>query len=303
MGVWHHLPRWFVGVILCTGLFTHAAVYAHTKPSTKILTARITDARGRIATRSFYVDIYTATSRQSNRQFNTQQKLSPKPLAIVLHGRPATEQARKTLRTSHLRSTVRYLQQLGYIVAVPTRIGYGKSTGSDIEAAGTCYKRDYATGLQAASAQTLAVLNTLRRQANIATTGTVLLGHSYGGLVALATAARQPAGIRAVINISGGAGGNPRKHPKQPCGVRNLQQQLSQYGRRARHVPTVWIYAKNDQYWGKAIPRQWHNAYQQAGGIAHFYHVGRLGADGHTLFTHFPKVWQKKAAKWLRISK
>lgn len=257
---------------------------------TQIFTVRIKNAQLRMMSHSFYVHLYQTPSTQ------------PKPLAVILHGRAASEAARASLSTTQFTHSVRHLLKLGYVVAVPIRMGYGISTGKDIEAAGTCYKRDYAAGLQAAASQTLAAINRLRRQADIAATGTVLIGHSYGGMVALATAAKQPMGIRAVINISGGAGGNPHKHPKQPCGVRNMQQQLKRYGRTSR-VPSVWIYAENDRFWGAAIPQKWLQAYRQTGGVAYFYNVGKRGADGHTLFSHFPSVWQKKAAPWLRLSK
>lgn len=292
----------FVAVISGSGR-VHARKPILPQAKTRLFTAHIKDTRGRIMTRSFYANIYTYKNKK--RRTNTapstlKPKPKPKPLAIVLHGRAATEKARVTMPTQQFHSTVRYLLKLGYTVVVPTRIGYGKSTGADLEAAGTCYKRDYAAGLQAAATQTLAVLNTMRRQADIAPTGTVLIGHSYGGIVALATAAKQPMGIRAVINISGGAGGNPYKHPKKPCAVRNLQKQLSRYGRTSR-VPSVWIYAENDRFWGADIPQQWLQSYRHAGGVAYFYNVGQLGFDGHTLFSHFPKLWQKKSNKWLQL--
>lgn len=289
--------------VLCGIVCISSTVHARLPIQTRVLTARITDAYGRIATRSFYVDIYKNKTTNRSKMFKkpNNNNIGAKPLAVILHGRAATEKARATMRTNQFDNAISYLLNLGYIVAVPTRIGYGKSTGADLEAAGTCYKRDYARGLQAAATQTLAVLNTIRLDVDVAPTGTVLIGNSYGGIVALATAARQPAGIRTVINISGGAGGNPYKHPKNPCGVRNLQKQLHSYGKHSHRIPTVWIYAANDKYWGAKIPRQWLQTYRYAGGVAHFYNVERLGVDGHTVFTHFPQVWQSKATKWLRL--
>ena len=48
----------------------------------------------------------------------------------------------------------------------------------------------------------------VRKRPGVADDRTVLVGHSYGGIAALAAAARKPAGVRAVINVSGGAGGD-----------------------------------------------------------------------------------------------
>ncbi|MDO5652737.1 MAG: alpha/beta hydrolase [Brachymonas sp.] len=266
------------------------AAHAAVREQGMWLVASLPDDRGRILSRSFFVSVHVDDRTRG-----------PRPLAVLLHGRPADEKSRVTLGRARFTAAVNYLTRMGYVVAVPTRVGYGVSTGPDLEASGSCTQRNFAPGFDAAAKQTEVVIQTLRRRPDVSATGTVLIGHSYGGVVALATAARLPQGVRAVVNVSGGAGGDPQRRPQQPCSVQELAQQMRQFGRN-NPVPSVWIYAENDQFFGATTPRMWFDAYRQAGGKAQFINVGRRGTDGHTLFTHFTGVWQKEAAPWLRLA-
>ncbi|WP_230681149.1 hypothetical protein [Paracidovorax cattleyae] len=56
-----------------------------------------------------------------------------------------------------------------------------------------------------------------------------------------------------------------------------------QLGTQVR-VPTLWLYAENDQYWGPDMPRQWFGAFREGGDDAQFIAAPALeGADGHNL--------------------
>ena len=276
---------WLLGFAFCCAASQARAAVREQYLS---LAVPITDASGTTSSYAVQLTLHADAARAPR----------PRPLAVVLHGRAPDAGGRLALGRAQFPATVKWLTQRGYTVAVPTRVGYGITGGPDLEASGTCYRRTYAPGLNAATTQALAVINTLRQRPDVARTGTVLIGHSYGGIVALATAARQPAGIAAVINVSGGAGGDPQQRPAQPCSVPELGQQLRQYGSTSR-TPTLWLYASNDRFFGTAAPQQWLNAYRQTGGVAQFADVGPRGVDGHTLFTHFPTVWQAQAAPFL----
>ena len=220
------------------------------------------------------------------------------PVAVILHGRPADSAAKADMGRARFSAAVDFFVQRGYVVAVPTRIGYGVTGGRDVEASGNCERREFGPGFQAAVDQTLAVLEAVRKRPAIAQDRTVLVGHSYGGIVALAVAARKPAGLQAVVNVSGGAGGDSRLRPGQPCSTFPLAQQLRSFGTAVR-VPTLWLYASNDRYFGATVPKQWFDAYSRIGGTGEFVDVGRVGADGHALFTHFPGIWQPRVASFL----
>ncbi|WP_323031627.1 alpha/beta hydrolase family protein [Brachymonas denitrificans] len=221
------------------------------------------------------------------------------PVAIILHGRPADSAAKADMGRARFSAAVDFFVKRGYVVAVPTRIGYGVTGGRDVEASGNCERREFGPGFQAAADQALAVLEVVRKRPGVAHDRTVLVGHSYGGIVALAAAARKPAGLQ----CGGQCVWRSRRRSQatswqQPCSTFPLAQQLRSFGTAVR-VPTLWLYATNDRYFGATVPKQWFDAYSRIGGAGEFVDVGRVGADGHALFTHFPGIWQPRVASFL----
>jgi len=85
------------------------------------------------------------------------------------------------------------------------------------------------------------------------------VGTSMGGISTIALAARNPEGVVAAINFAGGKGGDPLGRPGNPCAPEKLAQSYAAFGKTAR-VPTLWLYAENDLYWGAELPKQWHKA-------------------------------------------
>ena len=247
----------------------------------------VKDRAGQVETRLVRTSLFRDDANKSNA-----------PVAIILHGRPADSAAKADMGWARFSAAVDFFVKRGYVVAVPTRIGYGVTGGRDVEASGNCERREFGPGFQAAADQALAVLEVVRKRPGVADDRTVLVGHSYGGIAALAAAARKPAGVLAVINVSGGAGGDPKLRPQQPCSTFPLAQQLRSFGTSVR-VPTLWLYATNDRYFGDTVPKQWFDAYSRIGGAGEFVDVGRVGADGHALFTHFPGIWQPRVASFL----
>ena len=147
-------------------------------------------------------------------------------------------------------------------------------------------------------AQTLAVLEAVRNRPDAAKDRAVIVGQSYGGATAVATAAQNPPGVVGAINFAGGSGGNPATQPQQPCAPHLLERLYRGYGETAR-VPMLWLYTENDMYFGPTYPRAWHAAFVAAGGKAGFVQFPPHGDDGHSLFTRFPSVWQPRVAEFL----
>ena len=63
-------------------------------------------------------------------------------------------------------------------------------------------------------------------------------------------------GVKAAVNFAGGAGGDPEKRTGAPCQPERIGATFGAYGARGG-VPTLWLYAPNDRYWGAAYPKQW----------------------------------------------
>ncbi len=223
----------------------------------------------------------------------------PKPIAIVMHGRAADAVKRATMGRATYKTNAHWLAEQGFVVAVPTRIGYGVSGSEDAEDSGSCSGKNYHPAYQAAADQTLVVLRHMQQRPDVDKLRTVVIGQSFGGATAMTLASMNPEGIKAAINFAGGGGGNPVTQPGQPCAAHRLEQMFGNYGKTAR-IPTLWIYTENDQWMGAKYPAQWHQAFVNAGGVGEFVQFGPNGKDGHGLFTQAPEVWRPKVQAFLK---
>lgn len=222
----------------------------------------------------------------------------PAPVLVLNHGRAPDAQDRAALGRARYSDASRYFVRRGFIVAVPTRIGYGVSGGEDVENTGSCSRRDYPPGYAATADETLAVLAAVRQRPGAARDRAVVVGQSFGGAASIAVAARNAPGIQAVVNFAGGGGGNPATQPQRPCSTAQMERLFGQYGKTAR-IPSLWIYAENDQYFGPVYPREWFAAFQGAGGTGEFVQLPPQGDDGHQTFARFPAAWQPRVSAFL----
>lgn len=225
----------------------------------------------------------------------------PYPLLVLNHGRAWDPAARAALGRARYLAASRWFAGLGFMVAVPTRVGYGVTGGEDVEDSGPCNRKTYEPAYAASTSQTLAVIDALRARAAVAKDRTVVVGQSFGGTTAIAIAALNTPGVQAAINFAGGGGGNPTTRPQQPCGQPLLERLFANYGKTAR-IPTLWIYSENDMYFGPRLPRQWFSAFQAAGGIGEFTLFPPFGNDGHALFARAPQTWQPRVREFLRAN-
>jgi len=94
----------------------------------------------------------------------------------------------------------------------------------------------------------------------------------------MALSARNPKNLRGVINISGGL--RMLNCPKEDA----LVQAFKEYGAKSR-VPTLWMYAKNDSFFGPDLVQRMRDAFFDGGGDVKFVMFDAIGQDGHTLFS------------------
>jgi dienelactone hydrolase len=252
------------------------------------LPVRVADAYGKVFEQPIKVTVFFDDARPA-----------PRPLLLLNHGRAAEAAERAKMGRARYGDASRWLAAQGFVVAVPTRIGYGVSGGEDLEFTGACNAKRYEPGYAAAVEQSLAVLQAMRARPDVLPDRTVVMGQSFGGAVAVALAARAPSGVVAAINFAGGGGGNPKTQPQRPCGTPQLERLFAGYGQTAR-LPMLWVYTENDMFFGPELPREWFAAYKAAGGVGEFRQLPPHGDDGHALFTRAPETWQPLVAEFLR---
>jgi len=221
----------------------------------------------------------------------------PRPLAIINHGRGNAEE-RKRLGRARYAAAARWFVKQGFIVAIPTRIGYGVTGGPDIEDTGGCTSSDYAPGYAAAATQTVTVLGYLGTWKEVDRNRVLVLGNSAGGTTAITVASLNLPGVRAAINFAGGGGGRPKTHPGDPCSPNELKALFAEYGKTSR-IPTLWMYSENDEYAGSKLPKEWFAAFRDAGGRGEFVSLPAYPGGGHGFFTNSPESWQPKVESFL----
>jgi dienelactone hydrolase len=277
---------------LAAVVFALAGASAHARLIEKIIKVpvKVTNAYGKVIEQEVVVSVY-----------HDSDAAQPYPIALINHGRAARAEERAAFGRATSITNARWLAAMGFLVVVPTRIGYGVSGGEDAEDTGDCGRKNYPPGYEAAAAQTLQVLDIVKQRPDVAPNRTLILGQSFGGATAIAVAAKNPPGVLAAINFAGGGGGNPVTQPQEPCGTSQLRRMFADYGRRAR-IPTLWIYTENDQWMGPKYPREWFGAFKAEGGVGEFVQFPPHGKDGHGLFTQAPEVWRPTALSFLQAN-
>lgn len=274
-------------VALLTVVLTAQPVHARLQESQIDVPVEVVDGYGKRIAQPIRVTVWSDDANPT-----------PAPVMVLGHGRSAQPEKRAGLGRARLSKESAFFVRRGFIVAVPTRVGYGVSGGEDIENSGPCQSKRYSPGYAAAARQTLQVLQVVRQRPDAAKDKAVVMGQSYGGATAIAVGALQPAGVQAVINFAGGGGGNPETQPGRPCAPQQLEQMFARYGATLR-IPSLWVYTENDLYMGATHPREWFAAFRAAGGTGEFIQFPPHGEDGHLVFSRAPQLWQPRVADFL----
>ncbi len=208
---------------------------------------------------------------------------TPRPFIIINHGRsPDGSPPNFRFRLSPYS---KYLVNMGYVVFFPTRMGYGVSGGPDVEDPETCTRSPNLNVGMAAQVSTLEqTIKYVQKLPYVAADKGALFGMSYSGMAVVGIAAMNIPGIKAVVNIVGGAGGDGQRRPFTPCRKDLVADLFEQYGKTAK-TPTMWVYSQNDRYWGDSIPNDWFKAFSSKAGTANhpFIWLPPYKDDGHKI--------------------
>ena len=219
------------------------------------------------------------------------------PIALIAHGSPRDRAERPKYRAGAMLPVARDLAHRGWLAVVFLRRGFGESQGPFAEGF-TCSAPDFRQALATAAEDIEAVHVAIASRPDADRTRVLGLGVSVGGAAMLAWAATSPEGLAGVVNLSGGTGA---LMPERNCDEDGLVSAFASFGARSR-MPTLWLYAENDSYFGPALVRRMHTAFTREGGDARLDLFGPVGEDGHKLWSLFDGrvLWLPALDRFLR---
>jgi dienelactone hydrolase len=218
------------------------------------------------------------------------------PIALITHGKNAAAAENQAVRPELFRAQARDFAARGWLAVVVIRRGFGQSDGFPGVSRGSAYmscgeNADLVRGFDTEADDLDGALKALRGRPDADAKRVIAIGQSLGGGTVLAFAARKPAGLLAVINVSGGVW---RSNGQDTCDHADLVAAMATFGARTS-VPTLWLYSENDSLFPPALVTRMRDAYTQAGGRAQLKMFPPVIGDGHALFMDFAA-----RVKWLR---
>jgi dienelactone hydrolase len=221
----------------------------------------------------------------------------PFPIMIFTHGHVVPP---SDLRAPITADVASWWLQKGFAVVAPVRPGYGKTGGAFREAQNVTWQGAscigepiYETAMLKVREVVLATVAWAQNQSWVRRDRVLLVGQSTGGLETIATIATNPDSVIGGINFAGGMGGNPAISPGKSCKPELLTAIYGQLGKTTR-VPTLWLYAQNDLFWGTDAPKQWFESFKAGGSATNFVQTPPVpgGVDGHRLVFAGGPLWK-----------
>ncbi len=214
------------------------------------------------------------------------------PIALITHGTPISEGLMRDQSASQMAGIARDFAMRGWLVVAVERRGFGMSDGPQ-PAPATCSSPSLLERFSADADDLQATLVAVGQRPDADPTRAIAIGGSTGGVAVTALAARNPPGLRAVINISGGM---------QFAGCDSNDKLVAAFKTFAKNntVPSLWLYAENDSFFGPDLVHRLRDAFILQGGDAKLVMFGPLGDDGHTIFQTGRYIWLPELDAFLR---
>ncbi|MEE4674558.1 hypothetical protein V2K57_09265 [Pseudomonas alliivorans] len=212
------------------------------------------------------------------------------PIALIVNGSSAEDPS--AAHADWLSSMAHDFAHRGWLAVSIVWPGYGHSTGRFMNEGGNCAAPQVANFLEAHGEELGAALAALRERPDVDPTLALGVGISIGGASMLNLGARSGHPLAAIINISGGVYHYSKAGTADPdCSLyqADLIRTVTRFG-AGNSTPTLWIYAKNDPFFGPDLVDQMIAGYRSQGGIADLVMLAPFGKDGHTLFKNEASV-------------
>jgi dienelactone hydrolase len=217
------------------------------------------------------------------------------PIALITHGKNATSAENQSFRADMMLPQARDFAARGWLAVAVIRRGYGRSDGVPGVPRGAaymaCQNADLVHGFELEADDLDGALKAVAMRPDADGTRAIAVGQSLGGGTVLAFAARRPAGLLGVVNVSGGV---LRTDANGVCDHADLVAAMATFGAGTR-VPALWLYSENDSLFPPALVARMRDAYTEAGGRPELRMFPAVLYDGHRLFADF-----SARVKWLR---
>jgi dienelactone hydrolase len=218
------------------------------------------------------------------------------PLVLINHG-SADPPERPGITPSRFTAIAIHFARRGWVAAAVSRRGYGRSEGTSAEALPGCARVDYQAAAMATAQDIIQSAKFFQTQPYVDPTRLLLVGHSAGGFGSIAVASLAPKGLVGVINFAGGRGS--AGSPDTVCREDLLIESYAKFGKTVR-VPTLWICAANDHFFGPKLAHEMFVAFTQAGAPGEFVIAPPFGQEGHFLFPNGEEQWRDNVDDFLR---
>lgn len=215
------------------------------------------------------------------------------PLVIMTHGTSSGKSPNQDIGPGSLQPEAIWFAKRGWSVFIVIRRGYGLSGGKMDRNVLNCSESGFESLASSDTADLQAVYDYASKRADIDIDRVIAVGVSTGGYAVISFGAHAPAGLKAVLNFSGGWHG-----PFGLCTKTALYSAFHVLG-ESSHIPTLWLYAKNDELFGPKFVQQIHEAYTSSGGIADLQVFKSSGDNGHYLFSESPELWGPAVERFL----
>ncbi len=229
----------------------------------------------------FTIDLETTVFRPEGQ--------GPFPMVVINHGKALGDPRFQ----SRYRPTLaaRWFMQRGYIVVVPMRQGFSKSSGSYI--GGGC---NVESNGRAQAEDVKAVLDYFTAQPFVDKNNVLVMGQSHGGWTTLALGTFSYPGVKGLINFAGGL-------RQESCSAWEsvLASAAGSYGKETS-LSSLWFYGDNDSFFSTPTWKSMFEQYTRAGGKARVVSFGIFGSDSHALFgsRNGQSIWQPEVSAFLQ---
>ncbi|MFI4996877.1 MAG: dienelactone hydrolase family protein [Hyphomicrobiales bacterium] len=199
------------------------------------------------------------------------------PIALIVHGQPIDFVSMAGEHTDAVARQARDLAARGWLAVAPMHRGFGQSDGPHPGPV-TCEQGSLMRRFLGNADELEAVLDLIGQRPDADPSRIIAIGVSAGGADVASLASRNLKGLLGVVSVSGGL-----RFESCPSWQDNLVTAFGTLGATSK-VPELWIYARNDSFFGPDLVERMRGAALDGGADVKLVMFDPVGDDGHRLF-------------------